>query len=80
MVEYTSDMNNRVQLILREFKVSQKTLVSFCLQVPPLQANGESIFKNSRLMLDEIIDSEDQDWANLDLLPDTNSESSNQQN
>ena len=27
-------------------------------------------------MLDEIIDSEDQEWANLDLLPDTNSENS----
>lgn len=76
VVEFTNDASNRVQLILREFKVTQKTLVSFCLQIPPLQLNNtESIFKNSRLMLDEIVDSGDSDWVNLNDLQDSSNNS-----
>ena len=45
---------------VREFKDAQKTLISFCIQVP-IVGSKESIFKNSRLMLHEIVDKETQD-------------------
>jgi hypothetical protein len=43
---------------LREHRVAQKTLISFCIQIP-IEESKESIFKNSRLMLHEIADD---DW------------------
>ena len=66
-----SSKNNRVELSLREHKLAQKHMISFSLQVPLPEepANSgpkESIFKNSRLMLHEIVDAEDEDWVNVD--------------
>ena len=64
LVYNSSSPDNWVDINIREFKDAQKTLISFCIQVPPTASkNGgrpkESIFKNSRLMLHEIVDIED---------------------
>jgi len=64
LVYNSSSPDNWVDINIREFKDAQKTLISFCIQVPPAASkNGgrpkESIFKNSRLMLHEIVDIED---------------------
>lgn len=78
----TSHSDNWAELNIRDFKDAQKTLISFCIQVPPAKpANDgnsldksprvpkESIFKNSRLMLHEIVDSDGEDdqlFENMD--------------
>ena len=55
--------------MLKEFKDNQKTLISFCVQVPTAAPRSESIFKNSRLMLHEIVDGPEEehkgDYDNL---------------
>lgn len=66
-------------IMMKEYKTTQKTLISFCVQVPLVKHNSEemfekndkpveSIFKNSRLMLHEIVTSEDEEWVDLNKL------------
>lgn len=68
----SSSSDNWVEMNVRDFKDAQKTLISFCIQVPPAKSANESqsekskvpkesIFKNSRLMLHEIVDSDGED-------------------
>lgn len=72
LIYLSSSNENSVEMGVRDFKDAQKTLISFCIQVPPAKAAGEapedksrvpkeSIFKNSRLMLHEIVDSDGED-------------------
>lgn len=59
-------------MLAKEFKVTQKTLISFCIQVPLSQnedkSKQENIFKSSRLMLHEIVGPAGQDWLNAEHL------------
>jgi hypothetical protein len=57
--QFTQSNHSKVEMILREHRVAQKTLISFCIQVP-CDDGQESIFKNSRLMLHEIYQD---DWS-----------------
>ena len=72
MVYHSRADPNKVALSLREYKDNQKTLISFCIQVPAqMSQNGrkESIFKNSRLMLHEIITNREE-CKSLEKIPD----------
>jgi phosphoribosyl-dephospho-CoA transferase len=55
-------------MLSKEFLVTQKTLISFCIQIPliPIENSEkqENVFKNSRLMMHEIVESSD--WINPD--------------
>ena len=87
LIYLTSNNDNWAEFNVRDFKDAQKTLISFCIQVPPPKSSSdlqsmdktprvpkESIFKNSRLMLHEIVDSdgEDEMLSALDSLAQTN--------
>ena len=72
LIYLSSSSENLVEINVRDFKDAQKTLISFCIQVPPCKpvddaaeekskVPKESIFKNSRLMLHEIVDSDGED-------------------
>jgi hypothetical protein len=54
------------RVLAKEYLVTQKTLISFCLQIPLIPAGDtgkpENIFKSSRLMMHEIVDSDE--WIN----------------
>lgn len=68
LVISTSTETNFAKVLVKEFKVTQKSLVSFRIQVPLKQADNnqsqDNIFKSSRLMLHEIIDSNDEKKEN----------------
>ena len=72
LIYLSSSADNSVEISVRDFKDAQKTLISFCIQVPPTKSANEphaekskvpkeSISKNSRLMLHEVVDSDGED-------------------
>lgn len=58
--KFSKGFSDMAQVMVKEVQVTKKTLISFCVQIPPIAlfsgSKPESIFKSSRLMLHEIVD------------------------
>lgn len=55
LVYNNSSADNQVEMRARLMNKSQKVLLSFCISVPPSRGLKDNIFKNSRLLLHEIL-------------------------